>query len=382
MRILQLGKFYPIRGGVEKVMLDITQGLSNRGYKCDMLCAYLTKKKIDNEIGGKAFRDGRNFIIELNDSGRVICVPAINKIAATMISPAMISWLRKHKDEYELICVHHPDPMACMALWASGYKGRVIVHWHSDILKQKVLLSLYRPFQNWLLRKAEKIIGTTPVYVEKSPHLKHFHEKTTFVPIGIKPVIFDEEKAEEIKRINAGKKIIFSLGRLVGYKGFEYLIDAATFLDENYHIVIAGAGELEGILKRRIEEKKLAGRVSLTGYISNKEAKAYFGACDVFVMSSVMKTEAFGIVQIESMSCGKPVVSTRIPDSGVDWVNKHQESGITVPIKDAKAIADAVIELTSDEKKYSSYCNRARQRFLDMFTNEVMIDKLIKKYSC
>ena len=120
MKVLQLGKFYPIRGGVEKVMWDLTSGLSARGIDCDMLCAELEKDEI----------------IHLNEHGRVICLKAWMKKAATMIAPKMISWLRKHKDEYDIIHVHHPDPMACLALRLSGYKGRVILHWHSDILKQ------------------------------------------------------------------------------------------------------------------------------------------------------------------------------------------------------------------------------------------------------
>ena len=112
MKVLQLGKFYPIRGGVEKVMWDLTSGLSARGIDCDMLCAELEKDEI----------------IHLNEHGRVICVKAWMKKAATMIAPKMVSWLRKHKDEYDIIHVHHPDPMACLALRLSGYKGRVILH--------------------------------------------------------------------------------------------------------------------------------------------------------------------------------------------------------------------------------------------------------------
>jgi hypothetical protein len=73
--------------------------------------------------------------------------------------------------EYDIIHVHHPDPMAALALFCSGYKGRVVLHWHSDILKQKVLLKFYMPLQRWLLKRAEVLVGTTPIYVKESPLL-------------------------------------------------------------------------------------------------------------------------------------------------------------------------------------------------------------------
>lgn len=94
-----------------------------------------------------------------------------------MLSPAMIFRLRKINKEYDIIHIHHPDPMACLALFLSGYKGPVVLHWHSDILKQKMLLKLYSPLQNWLLRRAKVIVGTTPVYVQESPFWKTYSAK-------------------------------------------------------------------------------------------------------------------------------------------------------------------------------------------------------------
>lgn len=107
MKILQIGKFYPIRGGVEKVMLDLTEGLSERGVDCDMLCASETPQ-----------------VIELNGHGRVVCVKALAKWAATMISPGMVHWMRRTCREYDVVHIHHPDPMACLALFLSGYRGK------------------------------------------------------------------------------------------------------------------------------------------------------------------------------------------------------------------------------------------------------------------
>ena len=365
MKVLQLGKFYPIRGGVEKVMWDLTSGLSARGIDCDMLCAELEKDEI----------------IHLNEHGRVICRKAWMKKAATMIAPKMITWLRKHQGEYDIIHVHHPDPMACLALWLSGYKGRVILHWHSDILKQKTLLKFYAPLQRWLIRRADTIIGTTPVYLKESPYLQEVQEKTVAVPIGIEPIQFDKKLAEQWKARYPGKKLVVSIGRLVPYKGYGYLIGAAARLDPGYQLLIVGDGPTRENIEKDILRNRVDDRVKLLGYVDDNEMHALLAACDVFVLSSVMKTEAFGIVQIEAMSLGKPVIATKIPESGVSWVNADGVSGINVPIKDAEALADAIRKVCTDEELHGKYSQGARNRFEEIFTLDRMIEKTIKVYN-
>lgn len=363
MRILQLGKFHPIRGGVEKVMLDITQGLSEKGIPCDMLCANFEKSQGITEI-------------TLNEHGKLFIVPTLFKAAGTMIAPRMISWLRKHAREYEIIHIHHPDPMAAIALMLSGFKGRVLLHWHSDIISQKFFLFFYKPIQKWLIKRAERIIGTTPVYVADSPALRKAQDKTTFVPIGIQPLISDVVEANKIKSPYICKIIVFSLGRLVEYKGFEYLIDAAGYLPEDYHVVIGGTGPLKDALQKRIDNLGLKERVTLLGFVDNKDVPCWFSAADVFVLSSVMKTEAFGIVQIEAMSVGTPVVATRIPGSGVSWVNKDGVSGLNVEPRDPEALAKAILAVTKDETAHKSFGAGAKSRFEEMFRKELMFNKL------
>lgn len=367
MKILQLGKFYPIRGGVEKVMWNLTHGLSDRGILCDMLCA----------CAGDDMPDGG--VIRLNDHGRVICVRSWAKVSATMLSPAMICWLHRHCGEYDIIHIHHPDPMACLALRLSGFKGKVVLHWHSDILKQKTLLKFYKPLQSWLIRRADLILGTTPVYVAESPFLSDVQDKVAFLPIGIDSLLPQDDAVGDV--CPDGTVTVFSLGRLVEYKGFGYLVDAARFLPENFHIVIAGDGPLKESLQSRIDASGLSDRVSLIGRISDEEKVRWLMKCDLFCLSSVWKTEAFAIVQIEAMSCGKPVVATRIPGSGVPWVNVDGVSGINVEVENAEALARAVLAVTSDRDRYKEYCLAAKKRFEDNFTSQEMIRRCISIYS-
>ena len=366
MKILQLGKFYPIKGGVEKVMYDLTTGLSANGIRCDMLCAASDKADVGET--------------HLNERAKLICTRSFAKIKATMMSPQMIFKMRKIRNDYDIVHVHHPDPMACLALWLSGYKGKVVLHWHSDIIKQKTLLKLYRPLQSWLINRSDVIIGTTPVYLKASPWLKEVQDKTECLPIGVHPLEVNEEGAATVRKKYVGKKIIFSLGRLVPYKGYKYLVDSARYLDDDYVVIIGGGGPLKASLKEQIKESGLEGKVEVLGFLSEDEVAAYFGACDLFCMSSVYATEAFGIVQIEAMSAGKPVVATKIPGSGVSWVNAHKESGINVEPKDSEALATAFKKILKSEEVYKDYSVRATRRYWDMFTKSKMIDKCIDIY--
>lgn len=367
MKVLQLGKFYPIQGGVEKVMFDLLDGLSNKGILCDMLCA--------NADVGEPTR-----IIRHNKFSEIICTKTQCKKFATMVSLQMITLLRKISSDYDIIHIHHPDPMAALALFLSGYKGKVVLHWHSDILKQKFLLKFFMPLQNWLIRRADLIVGTTPVYVAQSPHLKKAQNKCTYLPIGIEPIAYDENKVLLLKDKFKGKKIIFSLGRLVDYKGYKYLVDAAKYLPDNYVVLIGGSGPLKSALQKQIEHDDLRGKVILLGRISDEELPTYYGACDLYCLPSIMKTEAFAIVQIEAMSCGKPIVATKIPESGVSWVNADGESGLNVPVKDSKALASAIERILNDRNLYLQLAKGAKERFNHLFLKEKMVDECIGKY--
>lgn len=366
MRVLQVGKFYPIKGGVEKVMYDLANGLSGKGIHSDMLCASENRQYQE---------------VSLNGGSVLYAMPSLFKRFGTMVSPQLITQLRRIADNYDIIHIHHPDPMAAFALWFSDYKGKVIVHWHSDIIKQKNLLKLIMPLQNWLLRRADLIVGTTPVYVKESPHLKNFQNKVTCLPIGIMPLKYNKQEVEKIQQYYSGKKIIFSLGRLVKYKGFKYLVEAAKELSDDYIVLIGGTGPLEKELSNQIKKLNLENKVKLLGRISNEDLANYYGACDLYCLSSIMKTEAFAIVQIEAMSLGKPIVATKIPHSGVAWVNADGVSGFNVDIKNPSEIAVAIRKILEDKDLYENLSDGSIKRFHDVFMEDKMIESCISLYN-
>ena len=366
MKVLQLGKFYPIKGGVEKVMEIFTEGLAERGFASDMLCAS---------------HNGETTDIVFSEESRIFRTKTLTKLAATMISPEMIFRLRRICSEYDIIHVHHPDPMATLALFFSGYRGKVVLHWHSDILKQKFLLRFFSPFQSWLIRRADLILGTTPVYVEESPFLRKVQEKTSFLPIGVDPYPWLSDEIKEIRAQYPGKKIIFNMGRLVPYKGYHHLVQMMTLLGDDYVLIIGGTGPQREDLETYARKLGVDNRVTFLGFVSDKIKPAYFGACDVFCLSSTIKTEAYAIVLVEAMSLARPIVATKIPESGVSWVNEDGVSGVNVPVRDAQALAGAIEHICSSQEHWTRYSRGARQRFYDVFTKDEMINNLIKIYS-
>jgi len=367
-RILQIGKFYPIKGGVEKMMLDLTVGLSKKNIYCDMLCV-----NSNNEF----------YTFKINEFYKIIAVNYFLKFASTYFSFQKIFWLRRNSKKYTIIHIHHPDPMAAIALLLSNFKGKIVLHWHSDIVKQKFLLKLYKPVQNLLLKRCDVIIGTTPTYLRESDHLINYLNKSFAIPIGINPLDYqiNKDRLQQIRAKYFGKKIVFSLGRFVYYKGFEYLIDAAQYIDSSIIIIIGGSGPLFVNFQKQIAHLGIADKIELVGYIKQEDVATYFAASHVYVMSSIERSEAFGISMIEAMMFGKPIVSTNIKGSGVSWVNQTNLTGLEVEPRDSKAIATAINTIMSDKALHERMSNNSKVRFNELFHIDIMVQNIFNMYN-
>lgn len=364
MKVLQLGKFFPPDiGGIETAMYEITEGLNKRGIRCDVLCS----------------NSGREYREDTINCYRVYRTKSYGKIASTSVSPQMICKFKEIVDSYDIIHLHSPDPMANMALFLINPKRqKVIIHWHSDIVKQKFLLQFYRPLLFWMLRRADVILGTSSLYVEGSTFLKDFQDKISILPFGIKKLDYQEEKVNKIKSKFPGKKIVFSLGRFVYYKGFEYLIRSSEYLDDSYVILLGGTGKEEQ--KLRILAKPYQNKVFFLGNIPGEELGNYYKACDIFCLPSIERSEAFGLVIVEAMSFGKPVVTTKIPYSGVSWLNQDGITGINVEPKNSEALAYTIMKICKNEALYKTMSENALMRYREHFTNDKYVDSLIQLY--
>jgi rhamnosyl/mannosyltransferase len=367
IKVLQLTKFYPpFWGGIEAVTYELTERLRLAGYHCDVLCANTALKTVKEHY---------------NQQYYVTRAASFGRLFSTSLSFSLIAELRKIHHKYAIIHVHLPDPLTALALFIVNPKCKIIIHWHSDIIKQKYLLKIFLPIQHWLLKRADAIIGTSPKYIQESTQLKGYLHKCVAIPIGsalqTNPT---DEAVDLVKQKYRNKKIVFALGRLVYYKGFTFLIDAAKKLSDNYVVVIGGTGPLEKKLKRQIKRNALQDKVFLAGRISIQELPAYYQACFVLCFPSTHPSEAFGVTQIEAMSFGKPVISTEIPRSGVSWVNQHLQSGLVIEKENADAIAQAIQKLGNDTALYHQLSEQAKQRYQIHFKPEQMIQKVADLY--
>ena len=370
MKILQLGKAYPPvnLGGVEVVIQNLQEGLNKINICCDALGVNDSYKEII-EIGangGKIYRAKRLF-----------------KLFSTLFSINLIFILNRIKNNYDVIHIHSPDPMAAFALFISSPKNKIVLHWHSDIIKQKFLLIFFRPLFNWLINRSDVIITTSPIYAPNSKFLCNHLNKVISVPLGsdINCNLYDIPFYNKLKDDYRNKKILLSIGRLAYYKGFNYLIESMNYLDDSYVLLIMGDGDLMNDLHSKIQYNNLSDKVFLLGSLNNLQKNSLYKICDLFILSSLFKTEAFGIVQIEAMAFGKPVISTNINGSGVPWVNNNNVSGIVVPIQDSVAITNAIKIITQDELSYLNYSNGALDRYNQFFKLEIMIKKIHSVYS-
>jgi len=273
--------------------------------------------------------------------------------------------------------------MTALALRLVNPQCPIVVHWHSDIVKQKMLYKFVKPLESWLLKRADAVIATSENYLNSSICLAPYRNKVEIAPIGIPAELgaVDMQAVEAIKSRYNHRKIVFALGRHVYYKGFENLIDAAKLLDDSHVIVIGGIGELTQKYEQQIKANGLENKVILRGRISTKELPNYYLAAELFCLPSVHRSEAFGVVLIEALKFGLPVVATDIPGSGVNWVSADSVTGFNVPINDAAALALAISKITSDPLLRAQFAENAQKRFYELFTADKMVEKVEALYN-
>lgn len=285
----------------------------------------------------------------------------------------------------EVIHVHLPNPTVLFTpLFPAGVP--VVVHWHADVGAAstsrfvRMAYPFYGLFERAMLKRADAIIVTSPPYLEHSPHLRPFRDKCTVIPLGIRPKNY-AMPGDTVRQSDASPKrpMVLSLGRFTFYKGFEYLVRAAERLPQA-DFVIAGDGETLPTIRELVRTRGLKRRVALPGAVSHEEMLQLMRDCAMFCLPSVDRGEAFGIVLLEAMLFGKPLVSTSIPGSGTGWVNRHEQTGLVVPPADVPALADAIGRIAGNPELAEQYGRAARKRLDHNFTLSATMDALYAVY--
>lgn len=359
-RVLHVGKFYPPHmGGMETHLRGLCEELQ-RHMHVDVLVANDSTHTSEETIGGVA----------VTRAGTLV------NFAAAPICPEMPRRIRDANAD--LVHIHLPNPTAILAYQRSGHRGRLVFTYHSDIVRQRFLGRAFWPFLRRALTRASAIIVTSPNYRDSSPALSEFKDKCHVIPLGI-PVerfdVVDEEVVADLRR-RYGTRIVLGVGRMVYYKGFEYLLRAMKTIDA--HLLLIGDGPLKNDLEHMASLLGISDRVTFLGDI--KDVRPYYHAADVFALPSIARSEAFGIVQLEAMACGIPVVNTNI-DSGVPFVSPHEISGLTVPVADTEALGKAITSLLDDPLRRQKLGKGGRNRVEQEFTLDAMTRKTLELYA-
>lgn len=348
MKVLHLGKLCPPNeGGIEVFTYDLLEYLNSKGIKADLLC-----------FGDRTFEDDyrgfKYFSCKMN-----------LKLSSAPLSIDFIKKFVKLAKNYDIIHVHSPNPLAeVLSIFSSK---PLIIHWHSDIVKQRILYLFYKPIQQMLLKKANSIICTSPNYLDSSEQLKKFRHKVSIIPLSLNPERLIKKESNKEMKLAAiaenikNKKIVLSIGRLVIHKGFEYLIEAGKYLDNDVVIIIIGDGPLYSKLKQKINDSSINHKVFLLGSVKVNEISKYIKICDIFCLPSIM--ESFGLVLLEAIYFGKPLITTDVYGSGMNYVNQNGITGFVVPPRNPIALAEAINKILGDANLYNNFSQNAKERF-------------------
>jgi glycosyltransferase involved in cell wall biosynthesis len=361
MRILQIGKFYPPHmGGIETHL--------------QTLCGELRRH---TDVKVVVANDARPLCRTELDGVEVVRMGKLLDVASTPVCRGMIREIRN--SDAEIVHLHTPNPTGALAYLASQHRGKLVVTWHSDILRQRMLKRIFFPVERIILRQASAIVATSENYKRTSAALSAHQSKCRVIPYGIALDRFDniEERVSEEIRRRYRPRIVLGVGRMVYYKGFEYLIKAMQYVRAT--LVLVGDGPLRPALEKEAAALGVAPRVAFVGELQNEATAPYYRAADVFVLPSIARTEAFGIVQIEAMASGIPVINTSL-DSGIPAVSLDGLTGFTVPPRDPRSLAEAINRLLNDSDLRRHYGENARRRAREVFSARAMSASMLRLY--
>ena len=359
LRVLHVGKFYaPYKGGMETHLRTL----------CERLVSHVD---VDVVVANTARSRAR----EVVDGVPVTRLGTFVNLGAAPFTPGLSRYIRSAGAD--IVHLHWPHPTAVLSYLRGGGRSRLVITYHSDIVRQRALGTLFRPILHAALTRSSAIICTSPNYISTSPVLQRHTDRCVVLPFGIDVARLTEPAGEEVAAVREkyGPRIVLAIGRLVGYKGFEYLVRAMQ--NVSARLVLIGNGPLRASLARLAVECGTAEKIAFLPQVH--DIAPYLHAADVFVLPSIARSEAFGLVQLEAMAAGIPVVNTDLP-SGVPYVSPHGVSGLTVPPADPTALAVAVQTLLDNAALRRRYGAAGRARVRSHFNVDRMSAETLDLY--
>lgn len=362
MRVLQVNKFYhPVVGGIERVVETIAEGLEARGHNVSVLAARKRGR-------GRSYERNGVEVHKVASAGQLLSVP---------IAPTFRLGVARLLSTADIVHYHLPNPLGVFSALLKPTTPSIATY-HSDIVRQSTSLRFYRPLLDRFLAQVDRILVTSPRLCDNSAILQSYQDKCTVVPLSIDVDAYDSSGMPSCELpITDEDDVVLFVGRLNYYKGVEYLIGAMKQVDAQ--LLIVGDGERRDRLEQLVDEYNIADRIHFLQHVSDERLHACYERADLFVLPSVEPSEAFGLVQLEAMIHGTPVVNTDLP-TGVPWVSIDSETGLTVPPRDATTLADAISTLLGDEQLRERLGNSARQRVKMHFNRKKMLDQIESVY--
>ena len=362
-RVLHVGKFYPpVAGGMEKV-LQLLCERERTSVASHVLVANTSPTTVHEQIGGVS----------------VTRVANLGSIGSVATCPTFPFWLSRI--EADVIVIHEPNPLGLLSYLLARPRGRLVVWVHSEVVRNRWKYRLfYRPLFAPVLRRADRVLVASPPMIG-ADQLQEFADKVEVLSYGIDLKRFTPSeatfhRAAAIRAQRPGPLILF-VGRMVPYKGLDVLIRAMH--DVKATALLVGDGPHRPALEALARGTDVGDKVAFLGELDEPALVAAYQACDVFVLPSVTRAEAFGVVQLEAMACGKPVVSTNLP-TGVPWVNRHEETGLVVSPGDVDGLSSALNRILADPSLRLRLGAHGRQSVLDAFNAERMASQAVALY--
>lgn len=366
LKILHVGKFYyPFRGGMESVVRDVCEGLVEQGHQVQVLCSNECFKNEDDVIKGV----------------HIHRMALVGSLFSQCLNPSVIWKLKKLASQFDIVHIHSPNPVVELLSLFLPKSTKIVITYHSDIVRQKLILPFYKPILKAFLKRVNKIHVATENHITYSPFLPEFKNKSVVVPFGIRKDQFQfvANVRREVHRLRQRyAPYVLFVGRLVGYKGIPVLLEAAKQI--NRRVVIIGKGPLDHSIEQYIKDNHLQDKIYLLGRVEHSaKFQAFFYGCDAFVLPSITPNENFGVVQLEAMACSRPVIVSNLK-SGVSAVGVDGKTGIFFEPGNAKELADAINKLADNPEKVREMGQFSREYFLKKYTLEAMISGLEQMY--
>lgn len=357
LRVLHVGKFYPpAHGGMEVFLADLVAAQRAQGIDAAVI------------VHGERQRDDPDWLLRVPVQAQLIYAPI-----ALGFRPALARAIERFRPD--LLHLHMPNNAVFWALTLPA-AGRLpwVVHWHADVVQTRMRAALrlayglYRPFEQAVLERAERIVATSPPYLAASEPLQPWRHKCAVVPLGLAA---DGAAAAGGPAADGGPPLrLLAIGRLAYYKGFDTLIRAVAAM-RDVELQIAGDGELRGELEalvRRLTPPGAAPAVRLLGAVDDDSKHRLLRECDVVCLPSCERTEAFGVVLLEAMKHGRPCIASDLRGSGMPWLVAEAGAGVLAPVNDTAGWQRAIGRLQADAALRRRLGEAGRRAFVERFS--------------